>query len=71
MSKQETAKLLIEYMDKLNEIELLMDYATKLKEAGLDVDDAITMLIDRVLSLTTATKMCVDELCKTESEDKT
>lgn len=70
MGKPEIAKLLTEYMDKLNKIELLMDYATKLKAAGLDVDDAITMLIDRILSLTTAAKMCADELCKTESEDK-
>lgn len=58
MGKPEIAKLLTEYMDKLNKIELLMDYATKLKAAGLDVDDAITMLIDRILSLTTAAKMC-------------
>lgn len=70
MGKPEIAKLLTECMNKLNEIELLMDYATKLKAAGLDVDDAITMLIDRILSLTTAAKMCADELCKTESEDK-
>lgn len=48
--------VLMDYMGKLNKIESLIDHATELKHAGLDVDDAITMLMDRVISLTMETK---------------
>lgn len=48
--------VLVDYMGELQKIESLIDHATELKYAGLDVDDAITRLMDRVISLTMETK---------------
>lgn len=48
--------VLMDYMGELQKIESLIDHATELKYAGLDVDDAITRLMDRVISLTMETK---------------
>lgn len=53
--------VLIDYMGELQKIESLIDHATELKYAGLDVDDAITRLMDRVISLTMETKTVLME----------